>query len=128
MVTNQPDVARGTVDRQTVEETNQTIAGHVGLDLVLACMHDDLDRCACRKPRTGLLLEAASILDISLDRSSVIIGDRWRDIDAGVAAGISTVLIDRGYGELLNALPDHIAPDLARAVEWVATELTKCRQ
>jgi D-glycero-D-manno-heptose 1,7-bisphosphate phosphatase len=119
MVTNQPDVARGTLDREMVERANEYIAEHLGLDLALACMHDDLDRCACRKPRPGLLLEAAKALGVSLDRSSVIIGDRWRDIDAGVAAGITTVLLDRGYGELLNCQPDHVARDLIDAVDWI---------
>jgi D-glycero-D-manno-heptose 1,7-bisphosphate phosphatase len=127
MVTNQPDVARGTVDRETVERANEQIAELLGLDLALACMHDDLDRCTCRKPRPGLLLEASWKLDIDLDRTSVIIGDRWRDIDAGIAAGVATVLIDRGYGELLNSQPDHIARDLSSAVEWIGAHLTRSR-
>ena len=123
LVTNQPDVARGRVDRRTVEEANRHVAALLGLDLVLACLHDDLDRCACRKPKPGLLLEAATILGADLDRSSVVIGDRWRDIDAGVAAGVTTVLIDRGYGEVLNARPDHVAPDLVTAAEWIGANL-----
>ena len=59
MVTNQPDVARGTVDRETVDRANEHVAELLGLDLALACVHDDLDRCNCRKPRPGLLLDAA---------------------------------------------------------------------
>jgi D-glycero-D-manno-heptose 1,7-bisphosphate phosphatase len=128
MVTNQPDVSRGTVDRHTVEQANQRIAEGLGLDLALACMHDDADRCACRKPRPGLLFEAASILDLSLDRSSVIVGDRWRDIDAGAAAGVTTVLLDRGYGELLNNQPDHTARDLVGAADWIDAQLTRSRK
>ncbi len=127
MVTNQPDVARGTVDRATVERANEHLAELLDLDLAMACMHDDLDRCICRKPRPGLLLEAAWKLDVDLDRTSVIIGDRWRDIDAGIAAGIATVLIDRGYGELLNSQPDHIARDLIDAVDWIGAHLTRSR-
>ena len=128
MVTNQPDVSRGTVDRRTVEQANECIAETLGLDVVLACMHDDLDQCVCRKPRPGLLFEAASILDLSLDRSSVIIGDRWRDIDAGAAAGVTTVLLDRGYGELLNNQPDHTARDLIGAVDWIGAHLVRSQQ
>ena len=124
MVTNQPDVARGAIDRETVERANDDIAERLGLDLTLACMHDDLDRCTCRKPRPGLMLEAAATLGVSLDRSSVIIGDRWRDVDAGAAAGITTILLDRGYGELLNCQPDHIARDFVDAVEWIGVYLT----
>jgi D-glycero-D-manno-heptose 1,7-bisphosphate phosphatase len=125
MVTNQPDVARGRVDRQTVEDANQRIAAELGLDMALTCMHDDLDRCTCRKPRPGMLLQAASTLDIQLDRLSVMIGDRWRDVDAGAAAGVSTVLVDRGYGELLNTTPDHIAMNLPGAVDWIGAHLRK---
>ena len=127
MVTNQPDVARGTVNRETVERANKHIAELLDLDLALVCMHDDLDRCTCRKPRPGLLLEAARKLDVDLDRTSVMIGDRWRDIDAGVAAGVATVLIDRGYGELLNSRPDHIARNLISAVDWIGAHLTRSR-
>jgi D-glycero-D-manno-heptose 1,7-bisphosphate phosphatase len=125
MVTNQPDVARGSVDRRTVEDANQHIAEHLGLDMTLACMHDDLDRCECRKPRPGMLLRAASALNLCLDQSSVMIGDRWRDVDAGNAAGVATVLIARGYGELSMSAPDHIAPDLLHAIEWIGNHLVR---
>ena len=124
MVTNQPDIARGTIDRQTVDETNRYIADQLDLDITLTCRHDDLDQCACRKPEPGLLLEASSIFRVELDRSSVMIGDRWRDVDAGIAAGVTTILIDRGYGELLNAQPDYVAPTLVRAAEWIGTHIT----
>jgi len=124
MVTNQPDVARGTVDRRTVEIDNQHIAEYLGLDLALACMHDDLDGCRCRKPSPGLLYEASSRLGLHLDRTSVMMGDRWRDIAAGAAAGVTTVLLDRGYGENLNTPPDHTAPSLLSATDWIEDHLT----
>lgn len=127
MVTNQPDVARGVIDQRTVEFDNQRVAEYLGLDLVLACMHDDLDRCACRKPRAGLLHQAASMLGLDLDRSSVMIGDRWRDIGAGRAAGVTTVLIDRGYGENLTIQPDYIATNLITATDWIAEHLGRDR-
>jgi D-glycero-D-manno-heptose 1,7-bisphosphate phosphatase len=123
MVTNQPDVARGSIDARTVEIDNQHIAEYLGLDLALACTHDDLDNCTCRKPRPGLLHQAASILDLHLDRTSVMIGDRWRDIAAGSAAGVTTVLLDRGYGENLTIPPDHTASNLLSATEWIADHL-----
>jgi D-glycero-D-manno-heptose 1,7-bisphosphate phosphatase len=127
MVTNQPDVARGVIDRQTVEVDNQHIAEYLGVDLALACMHDDLDRCRCRMPRPGLLYEAASTLGLHLDRTSVMIGDRWRDMEAGIAAGITTILIDRGYGENLNSPPDHTAQNLLSATEWIESNLARDR-
>lgn len=123
MVTNQPDVARGKIERRTVEIDNRHIAEYLGLDLALTCMHDDLDRCACRKPLPGLLREGASTLGIELDRTSVMIGDRWRDVEAGAAAGVTTVLVDRGYGENLNTPPDHRSPNLLSATDWIAIHL-----
>jgi D-glycero-D-manno-heptose 1,7-bisphosphate phosphatase len=125
MVTNQPDVARGLVDRASVEASNARVAELLDLDLAMSCMHDDLDKCHCRKPLPGMLTDAAHSLALRLDRSSVMIGDRWRDIDAGTAAGVSTVLIDRGYGELLRTPPDHTAPNIASAVEWIDANLRK---
>jgi D-glycero-D-manno-heptose 1,7-bisphosphate phosphatase len=125
MVTNQPDVARDLVSRHVVEAANQYVTELLGLDVSLCCMHDDINNCRCRKPLPGMLYDAAAALDLRLDRSSVMIGDRWRDIDAGAAAGVSTVLIDRGYGELLRNPPDHIAPNIATAVDWVDANLRK---
>lgn len=125
MVTNQPDVARGTIDARTVEIDNQHIAEYLGIDLVLTCMHDDFDRCTCRKPLPGLLHQAASALGLHLDRTSVMVGDRWRDIEAGSAAGVTTVLIDRGYGENLTTPPDHTAPNLLSAIAWIEDHLRR---
>jgi D-glycero-D-manno-heptose 1,7-bisphosphate phosphatase len=125
MVTNQPDVARGAIDARTIEIDNQNIAEYLGLDLALACIHDDHDRCACRKPLPGLLHQAASTLGLHLDRTSVMIGDRWRDIEAGAAAGVTTVLLDRGYGENLKTAPDYTAPNLLSATEWIETHLRR---
>jgi len=109
VVTNQPDVARGTVSRASVEEMHAAMALALPLDAFYTCWHDDADRCTCRKPLPGLLLAAAEDYSIDLARS-VLVGDRWRDIDAGAAAGCATILIDRGYRE---RAPDH--PPGARA-------------
>lgn len=127
MVTNQPDVARGEIDAGTVEIDNRYIAEYLGLDLALACIHDDFDRCTCRKPLPGMLHQAALTLGLHLDRTSVMIGDRWRDIEAGSAAGVTTVLLDRGYGENLTTAPDHIAPNLLSASEWIENHLRRDR-
>lgn len=118
MVTNQPDLARGSATAQTVEEINNRIQSQLGLDDVFVCAHDDPDRCACRKPEPGLLLEAASRWEVEL-RSSVMIGDRWRDVEAGRRAGCATVLVSRGYEEKPATRPDHVAGSLRDAVPWI---------
>jgi transaldolase len=114
-VSNQPDIARGTVSAAAVDALNQDLARQLGLDAVLVCPHDDADLCDCRKPLPGLLLQAARTFDLDLDRS-VMVGDRWRDIEAGRAAGCITVFIDNGYDERQPVGPDIIATSLADVV------------
>ena len=118
MVTNQPDIARGKVSREFVDETNAALAKALGLDGVELCPHDNADECACRKPKPGLMIQAADRLGIDL-ASSVMVGDRWRDIEAGRRAGCRTVFVDYGYDEALEEQPDHIAASLSAAVGWI---------
>jgi D-sedoheptulose 7-phosphate isomerase len=121
VVTNQPDVARGTQQLQTVEEMGRQLRAKLPLDDVLTCYHDDQDGCDCRKPRPGLMTRAAERYGIDLSRS-YIVGDRWRDIDAGVNAGCKTVWIDHGYAEQAPAsVPDARVGSLPEAVDWILT-------
>jgi len=98
VVTNQPDIARGTVQRTTVDRMNAWLKSVLPLDAVLTCAHDDDDRCQCRKPLPGLITQAARELRVECT-ASYMIGDRWRDIEAGKRAGCKTFFIDRGYDE-----------------------------
>src|SRR5580700_6019682 len=82
VVTNQPDVARGRQRREVVDAINQVVRRAVDVDDVRVCFHDDVDACSCRKPAPGLLLEAGREWQIDLS-SSFMVGDRWRDIEAG---------------------------------------------
>lgn len=118
MVTNQPDVARGATPRHFVEETNAALKEELGLDDVRTCFHDSGDKCDCRKPRPGMLLSAACELDLDIT-NSVMVGDRWRDVEAGRNAGAKTVLIDYGYDEQHSYPPDHVAASLLAAVPWI---------
>lgn len=98
MITNQPDIARGLIERSVVDEQNQIVARALNLTEVAVCPHDDGDDCYCRKPRPGLIEKLGQKHRINLS-TSVVVGDRWRDIDAGVAAGTLTLFIDYGYEE-----------------------------
>jgi D-glycero-D-manno-heptose 1,7-bisphosphate phosphatase len=122
MVTNQPDIARGTAVATVIEAVNTQLVDALGLDLALMCPHDDADDCDCRKPKPGLLQQGAEILSIALDRSSFIVGDRWRDIDAGHNADVSSVWINLGYDEPLRAQPDHVTTTFSAAVEWIVRQ------
>jgi D-glycero-D-manno-heptose 1,7-bisphosphate phosphatase len=118
LVTNQPDVARGKQVRGVVEAIHEKLMASLPLDDCLVCYHDDEDGCACRKPAPGMLFMAAERLGISL-KDSFMIGDRWRDIEAGRRAGCQTVWIDRKYSEPLKNKPDFTAESLLVAVEWI---------
>jgi N-acetyl-alpha-D-muramate 1-phosphate uridylyltransferase len=119
VVTNQPNVMRGAQTRENVEEQNAAVRAAVAVDDFYTCFHDDADACGCRKPKPGLLLEAARDRNIDLPLSFMV-GDRWRDIDAGASAGCRTVLIDYGYDDPQPVKgPDYRARSLGEAVEWI---------
>lgn len=122
VVTNQPDVARGTTLRSFVEETNRYLIRALGLYDARVCYHDDGDGCDCRKPKPGLITGAAEEFGIDLAQSTMV-GDRWRDIEAGRRAGCHTVLIGDGYAEPPSEPPDHTAASLADAVPWICSSL-----
>lgn len=98
VVTNQPDVARGTTPQAVVEEINNYLASCLPIDEFRTCYHDSGDGCNCRKPLPGLLLAAAGQHGIDLGQSYMV-GDRWRDAEAGQRAGCKTFFIDYGYAE-----------------------------
>jgi len=98
IVTNQPDVARGLVTRDSVTKINELLKLDLGINHFYTCFHDDLDNCNCRKPEPGLILKAAHDLAIDVSRSSLV-GDRWRDIAAGQSAGCKCFFIDYKYTE-----------------------------
>ena len=121
VVTNQPDLARGTQNKAFVDSIHGFLQLILPLDAILVCGHDDADDCPCRKPRPGMLLEAARRFHIDLSRSFMV-GDRWRDISAGIAAGCRTFLIGDGYGEAFPDPPDAVFPSLSEASDQILKE------
>ena len=118
VVTNQPDVARGTQTRGRVEEINAWLLARLPIDEFRVCYHDDRDNCHCRKPKPGLLLDAAKEHKLDL-MTSFMVGDRWRDIEAGRTAGCRTVFIDHTYSERQPDNPDVRLKSLAEAAHWI---------
>jgi len=118
VVTNQPDVARGRQTRKAVEAINAALKARLPLDEFRVCYHDDADGCLCRKPAPGMLLDAAKDADLDLSKS-FIVGDRWRDIEAGRRAGCTTVLIDYHYAETELSQSHARVSSLSEAVEWI---------
>jgi D-glycero-D-manno-heptose 1,7-bisphosphate phosphatase len=97
---------------------HDALRARLGLDDLRVCPHDDHDGCACRKPKPGLLLDAARVWSVDLTRSFMV-GDRWRDIEAGRSAGCRTVFIDYGYDERRPTGPDLVVASLADAIPWI---------
>lgn len=119
VVTNQPDVARGTTTRAAVEAISRRLREELALDGVYTCFHNSADRCDCRKPKPGLLQQAARELGIDL-QASAMVGDRWSDVEAGKAAGCRwNVLIRAPFSEPERTSPDATVPDLAGAAEFL---------
>ena len=120
VATNQPDVGRGTLAAEVVEALHHHLRAALPIDRVEVCFHPGgaQSDCDCRKPRPGMLRRAAQELDIDLALSWMV-GDRWRDIDCGHAAGCRTILIDYGYAEALRQAPEYRVKDLAAAADII---------
>jgi D-glycero-D-manno-heptose 1,7-bisphosphate phosphatase len=121
VVTNQPDVARGTTPRAVVEEINTHLARRLPIDEFRTCYHDSGDGCDCRKPLPGSLVAAAKQHGIDLG-NSYMIGDRWRDVDAGRHAGCKTIFIDYGYDEKQPKSVDYRVSSLLDATQTILGE------
>ena len=120
VATNQPDVGRGTMKKEIVEAMHAKMLREVPIDRVEVCYHPGhgQSNCDCRKPKPGLLVNTARELSIDLAQSWMV-GDRWRDIDCGHAAGCRTIFIDRGYTENLKQAPDFRAKNLSEAADVI---------
>jgi D-glycero-D-manno-heptose 1,7-bisphosphate phosphatase len=114
VVTNQPDAATGKQRREVIDTINDRLKRELAIDDIRVCWHVDADECSCRKPKPGMILDAAAAWDIDLARSWMV-GDRWRDIGAGRAAGCRTILIDCGYRERRAEGPDFTVGSLDEA-------------
>ena len=117
VVTNQPDVVRGNTEKTDVEAIHGFLRARLPLDEIRVCYHDDGDGCACRKPKPGMMYAAAVEREIELARS-FLVGDRWRDIGAGKAAGCTTILAN-AFPEKARTEPDVEVRDLLAAVDWI---------
>jgi transaldolase len=121
-VTNQPDVARGTTSHAAIDAIHARLRAELPLDDIIVCPHDDADGCACRKPKPGLVHEGARRHGID-PTSSYLVGDRWRDIEAGVAANCRTIFVDRGYAERAPSVrPDARVANIVEAATWIIAD------
>jgi len=120
VVTNQPDVGRGTQKLEVVEAMHECLRQAVPLDRIEVCTaaNDEAPDARRRKPAPGMLLDAAEALQIDLTRSHLV-GDRWRDIECGHAVGCTTIFIERNYQEELRRPPHHYVTNLLEAARLI---------
>ena len=125
VVSNQPDVARGTTALDVVEAINAYLLNYLPVDRFIMCCHDSADNCDCRKPRPGMLMAGATEFDIDV-ASSFMVGDRWRDVEAGNRAGCTTVFVDYGYLEASGSgAATHSCTSPADALNWILAMAAK---
>ena len=118
LVTNQPDVSRGLVTKFFVDNINDFLKMHLELDLIKVVYQLEEDDPERYKPAPGMLLEAAAELDLDLEKSFMV-GDRWRDIDAGKNANCKTVLLNSQNIEGIRQNPDFEIDELAELLEII---------
>lgn len=124
VVTNQPDIARGKQSASVVDAMNAVVQRELDVDAIYVCPHDDADDCECRKPRPGMLLEAMKRFDIDRDQSFMV-GDRWRDVAAGRAAGCRTIQVGSLDEGALSVAATIRRVDLADAASWILSQEVK---
>jgi len=136
IATNQPAYAKGKMELEDLKNMHNALQTHIEecggrIDRIYCCLHHDdpnqvvkkiwLKECGCRKPKPGMLLRAATDLNVDLKKSWMI-GDSWKDVIAGQKAGCKTILISPERDKLLRCKPSFSAKDLVQAVEIIREE------
>lgn len=122
IVTNQPDVSRGWVSRESVEMINSKIQELLEVDSIQVCYHDKKDNCQCRKPKPGMILQGGNEFNIDLS-ASYMIGDRYSDVEAGHRAGCKSILVGEGDEQGDVKGPVRKVDSLIEAAKWI----TQCQ-
>lgn len=116
VVTNQPSIVRGSMNISELDRMTRSIQSYLAVDEILICIHDDIDNCTCRKPKPGMLFDAAWRHKIGLNKS-FLVGDGWRDMEAAINAGCKGILIDTCYNKAVDC--SRRVKDLAEAVDMI---------
>ena len=114
--TNQPGISRGYLSRNEVDMMHRILRRNLTLDDLFMCPHDETDDCPCRKPRSGLLKEAAFKWHVDLERSFVV-SDKWQDAEAAHRVGCTSLMIESPW--LGASHHDLVLPSFAAVVEKI---------
>ena len=116
VVTNQPDISRGLLTREELDKMHDLVRKELSVNDIIICTHDDNDGCDCRKPKPGMLLGAAKKWNIDFGKS-FLVGDRWRDVEAGKAVNCRTILLKNEASGICD--PDYVIKDFSEVAEII---------
>ena len=116
VISNQPDISRGFIEKGVTEKINQEIYDNFPIKEIIICPHDDHHNCNCRKPKPGMIFELSKKDDIDI-KKSFLIGDNWKDTEAGQKAGCKTIIINKNYNKTVKA--DFRVENLDEAVKLI---------
>jgi D-glycero-D-manno-heptose 1,7-bisphosphate phosphatase len=117
VVTNQPDYSRGSTSLKNLIEINSQICAILDIKYAYVCLHDNEDKCPCRKPSNGFFLQASKDLKINL-AESYLIGDRLSDVQAGIDSGCTSFLIENNANAIANSYIG--VPSMLEAVKLIS--------
>ncbi len=118
VTTNQPGLSRGHQSRRELDRMHEIIKRCFPIDDIAVCPHDESDHCPCRKPRPGLLIEAAFKWGLNLDHSYVV-SDKWQDAEASRTAGCTSLILKSPW--VGNVRHDFVLPSLDAIAEKILT-------
>jgi D-glycero-D-manno-heptose 1,7-bisphosphate phosphatase len=116
IISNQPDISKGKIEEGMTEKVNKIIFEKLPIQDILICPHEDRHNCNCRKPKPGMIIELSKKWNVDIGKS-FLIGDRWKDIEAGENAGCTSILLDKPYNKDTKA--EYRTKDLQSAVELI---------
>jgi D-glycero-D-manno-heptose 1,7-bisphosphate phosphatase len=116
VTTNQPGLSRGYLPRRELDRMHDLLRRTLPVDDIFLCPHDESDRCPCRKPKPGLLIEAKFKWHLDMDRSFVI-SDKWQDAEAARAAGCTSLLLESPW--IGSVHHDFVLPNLEAVVNKI---------
>ena len=116
IISNQPDISRGFIKKEVTEKISQIIYDRFPIKEILICPHDNHHYCNCRKPKPGMIFELSKKYDIDINKS-FLIGDNWKDTEAGQKAGCKTIILNKKYNQIVDA--DYRTENLITAVKLI---------
>jgi D-glycero-D-manno-heptose 1,7-bisphosphate phosphatase len=124
VVTNQPDVGKKLISEETLRKMHTVLKKKTKISKIYTCIHTSEQKCKCRKPMSGMLIEAAKVDQINL-KKSYMIGDRSMDILCGSRVGCKTIFINRNYKEKKHTKQIESVRNLMEATKCIINKLEK---